>query len=311
MSTQDAEDPQGRVGPFVTYVERVRPDGVVARWDSRRHRKHPLGAPASGSTWWAPRARGWWIAVLFAVGSLLFALGAVPGYASAVGASWDAVTFFIGSLFFTAAGFLTYREAVDAGPQTTATARRRLFVFQPGRIDWWATAVQLAGTVFFNVSTGVAMVSDLSAQTAHRHVWRPDAFGSVCFLVASALAWFEACHGWAAWRPRSWSWWITLLNLAGSVAFGVSAVAGYISPSTGQLHNAELTNLGTFIGALCFLAGALLLLPERTEDREARPQPQPRSRRAASAAPDQPTASTSAVYPRGKLPYEMAILLLA
>jgi len=46
----------------------------------------------------------------------------------------------------------------------------------------------------------------------------------------------------------------------------VSAVAGYISPSTGQLHNAELSNLGTFIGALCFLAGALLLMPERTED---------------------------------------------
>ena len=49
-------------------------------------------------------------------------------------------------------------------------------------------------------------------------------------------------------------------------AFGVSAVAGYISPSTGQLHNAGLANLGTFIGALCFLAGALLLMPERTED---------------------------------------------
>ena len=117
MPTQDTEDLQGRVGPFLTYVERVRPDGVIARWDSRRHRKHPPGASATGSTWWAPRARGWWIAILFAVGSLLFALGAVPGYASAVGARWDAVTFFIGSLFFTAAGFLTYREAVDAGPQ--------------------------------------------------------------------------------------------------------------------------------------------------------------------------------------------------
>jgi hypothetical protein len=36
---QDAEDQHGRVGPFVTFVERVRPDGTVARWDSRRHRK--------------------------------------------------------------------------------------------------------------------------------------------------------------------------------------------------------------------------------------------------------------------------------
>ena len=254
------------MGPFVTYIERIRPDGAVARWDSRRHRKHPEGAPAGGSTWWAPRDRGWWIAVLFAIGSLIFALGAVPGYATTVGARWDAVTFFVGSLFFTTAGFLTYREAVDAGPPAQNPTHRRFFVFQPRRIDWWATAVQLAGTLYFNVSTGNAVRADLSAQAAHQHVWRPDAVGSVCFLVASALAWFEACHGWAAWRPRSWSWWITLANLVGSVAFGVSAVAGYINPDTGQLLNAERSNLGTFVGAVCFFAGALLLLPERTED---------------------------------------------
>ena len=258
--------PEGSIGPLVTFVDHVRPDGVVARWGSRRHRKHLQGGPAVGSTWWAPRARGWWIAVLFAVGSLLFALGAVPVYTSAVGARWDAVTFFIGSLFFTSAGFLTYREAVDAAPQRPGRSRRRFFVFQPRRIDWWATAVQLAGTVYFNISTGNAVRTDLTPKAANQHVWRPDAVGSVCFLVASGLAWFEACHGWAAWRPRAWSWWITLVNLIGSVAFGISAVAGYISPATGQLHNAERSNLGTLVGAVCFLAGALLLLPERTEE---------------------------------------------
>jgi hypothetical protein len=42
-------------------------------------------------------------------------------------------------------------------------------------------------------------------------------------------------------------------------------VAGYISPVTGELRNAERANLGTFVGAVCFLVGALLLLPERTE----------------------------------------------
>ncbi len=266
MSAKDPGGRPGGIGPFVTFVERVRPDGVAARWESRDHRKHLQGASAAGSTWWAPRARGWWIAVLFAVGSLLFALGAVPGYASAVGTRWDSVTFFIGSLFFTSAGFLTYREAVDAGPRAPGAARRRFFVFQPRRIDWWATAVQLAGTVYFNVSTGNALRVDLTAQAANEHVWRPDAVGSICFLVASALAWFEVCHGWAAWRPRTWSWWITLANLIGSVAFGVSAVAGYINPATGQLHNAERSNLGTLIGAVCFFAGALLLLPERTEE---------------------------------------------
>ena len=46
----------------------------------------------------------------------------------------------------------------------------------------------------------------------------------------------------------------------------MSAVAGYISPVTGQLRNAERANLGTLVGAICFLVGAVLLLPERTEE---------------------------------------------
>ena len=169
------------------------------------------------------------------------------------------------SLFFTSASFLSCREAVDAAPTAQNPAHRRFFVYQPRRIDWWATAVQLAGTLYFNVSTGAAMVSDLSAQAAHRHVWRPDAIGSVCFLVASALAWYEVCHGWIAWRPRSWSWWITLANLIGSIAFGISAVAGYINPVTGQVHNAGRADTQTLIGAVCFFIGAMLLLPERAQ----------------------------------------------
>jgi hypothetical protein len=259
---------EGHVGPFVTFVEHRRPDGHLARWESRRYRKHLEAGPATGSTWWAPGARGWWIAVLFAVGSLLFALGAVPAYVDAVGASWDSVTFFAGSLFFTAAGFLTYREAVDAGAPVQGGAHRRFFVFQPRRIDWWASAVQLAGTLFFNISCGNALRENLSAQAANQHVWRPDVYGSICFLVASALAWFEVCHGWVGWRPRLWAWWITLANLTGSIAFGVSAVAGYINPSTGQLNNADRSSVSTFVGAACFFVGALLLLPERTEERQ-------------------------------------------
>lgn len=248
----------------LTYVDVANGDGVRARWESRRHRKHPHGQ-VTGSTWWEPRQRGWWIAVLFAAGSLLFALGSVAAYATAVGYRWDNVTFFAGSLFFTAASFLTYREMVDAIPSAQNRSGRRFFVYQPGQIDWWATGIQLIGTVFFNLSTGAATIGDLSAQAAHRHVWRPDALGSVCFLVSSALAWYEVCHGWAAWRPKSWGWWITLANLAGSLAFGVSAVAAYVDPASGQLRNSERARLGTLVGAVCFFLGAVLLLPERTE----------------------------------------------
>ena len=162
--------------------------------------------------------------------------------------------------------FLTYREAVDAGPLGDNPSRRRVLVFQPRRIDWWASAVQLVGTLYFNVSTGAAMIANLAAQAEDRYVWRPDAVGSLCFLVASALAWYEVCHRWIAWRPREWSWWITLLNLLGSIAFGVAAVASYVIPATGELRDAARANLGTLVGAICFLIGALLLLPERTEE---------------------------------------------
>ena len=256
---------RGGPGPFITFIEYERPGGVVARWESRQRRKHGIGARSDPeATWWAPRARGWWMGVLFGIGSTLFALGAVPGYVGAVGGRTDSVTFFVGSIFFTTAGFLQYRESVDAGPHGPAHGWARVFTYRPRQIDWWASGIQLIGTLFFNVSTGNAVRVDLTAQAAHQHVWRPDALGSVCFLVASTMAWFEVCHGWVAWSPRSLSWWITLLNLAGSIAFGASAVGAYVVPATGEIRNVGLSNLGTFVGAVCFLAGSVLLLPERT-----------------------------------------------
>src|SRR5215813_8231984 len=119
-----------------TFVDHRRPDGLVVRWESRHHRKHQDQDQdrAGGSTWWAPRARGWWIAVLFAVGSALFALGSLPGYLTAAGTRWDSVTFFIGSLFFTSAAFLTYREAVDAAPESQ-NPRHRRFLRLPATAD--------------------------------------------------------------------------------------------------------------------------------------------------------------------------------
>jgi hypothetical protein len=134
---------------------------------------------------------------------------------------------------------------------------------QHQRIDWWASLVQLIGTLWFNRTTFSALVVGLGASEMHHPVWRPDALGSICFLVSSWFAWGEACHGSFAWRPRDLAWWITLLNLVGSIAFGVSAVASYVKPN-GSLVSLALTNLGTFVGAICFLVGGLLLLPERT-----------------------------------------------
>jgi hypothetical protein len=201
------------------------------------------------STWWAPAARDWWIGVLFMVGSACFALGATPGYAGAVGPKTDGITFFVGSLFFTSAALLQMLEGLHASS-----------------LDRWAGIVQFAGTIFFNVSTAHALITNLNASQTDNLVWRPDAFGSICFLIASQMAFMAVGHTWVSWRPRVIEWWTAALNMVGSIAFGVSAVASYVIVDSGMVRNVERANLGTFIGALCFLFGAFLLLPARTHD---------------------------------------------
>jgi hypothetical protein len=255
----------GGLGGFVTREEICRADGVRFLWESRWHRKH--AGSTRGSTWWAPQALTWWIGVLFAVGSLCFALGSFPPYAVAVGTTADNVTYFVGSIFFTSAAFLQYFEAATAPRRLSGGGPRRfsqLCEVQHHRIDWWASLIQFAGTLWFNRTTFSALVVGLGASATHHPVWRPDALGSICFLVSSWLAWAEECHGPFAWEPGDLSWWITALNLFGSIAFGVSAIASYVKPN-GQLVSLALTNLGTFVGAVCFLVGGLLLLPERTK----------------------------------------------
>ncbi len=192
------------------------------------------------------------ISILFMIGSACFALGALPGYADAAGATADGITFFTGSLFFTAAGCGQFLQASQAG----GLKRRDR--------GWWAALIQLAGTLFFNASTAHALVSGLSATQQDRMVWRPDAYGSACFLVASGLSLSVLGHRWLTRRPRDRPWWIAVINMGGSVAFGISAVASYVVPDSGLPRNATLVNIGTFAGALSFLVGAYLLLPRQT-----------------------------------------------
>ncbi len=243
-------------------------ESELVQWTSRERRKlHSLLDTGRGSTWWAPGAIGWWVGVLFAIGASLFALSAAPGYAHAVGGEADALTFFIGSIFFTTASLMQYLQTVNvprAGQDGRASRRLHILTWEPRRVDWWSCVVQFVGTVFFNVSTFNAMRANMSVPQIDHLVWRPDAYGSICFLVASELAWMEFSRGAWSWEPGSISWWIAGLNLLGSIGFGVSAVAAYVAPTTGNAVNVALVNLGTFVGALCFLAGGMLLLPERT-----------------------------------------------
>lgn len=191
----------------------------------------------------------------FAIGSLLFAVGAWPGYADAVGERIDNLTYFVGSLFFTTAGYV--QLWLSGRPVPGAESHR------VERWDYWSAAVQFAGTLLFNISTGAALIVNLTYDESNRWIWRPDLFGSAAFLVASALAVLATTDTDKLWDPHARNWLSTWLNMLGSIAFGISAVAAYIDPSNGELHNATAANLGTFVGAICFLFAALLAMPPR------------------------------------------------
>ena len=186
--------------------ERFRgPDGSVVDWNSRAHRKHANRLDSGrGSTWWAPGAIAWWIGVLFMIGSVCFARRRRAGLRRR-GRDRRRQRHVLRRLaLLHRRGLLQYLEAVNASAcarRRDATTGVRLLTWEPRRIDWWASAVQLVGTVFFNVSTLAAV--DASRRTqAHRLVWRPDALGSICFLVASGFAWAEVGHRWFSWRPQ-------------------------------------------------------------------------------------------------------------
>lgn len=254
------------VGPFTTSMVLRRPDDTMVEWSAWNHRKgHGLidqAAPISTETdsWWVPRKRGWWIAILFMIGSSAFALGSFPPTASLLGSAAGAV-FFAGSIFFTSAAYLQYYEASNEGDSVTGDDRTsRLLGLRPQSLGWWASVVQLVGTLFFNLSTFTAM-GDLSALQEEALVWAPDALGSIAFLVASGLALVEVCGRLWCWNLDSREWRIAGINMAGSIAFGISAVGAHVLLPTGDLNNATVANSFTFIGAVMFLIGAALLIP--------------------------------------------------
>ncbi|MFC9561767.1 hypothetical protein [Agromyces sp. NPDC056965] len=186
----------------------------------------------------------------FAIGSLCFMAGAFPAYADWVGAVMVGITFFVGSLFFTAAAF------IQLGLSGRRPPRRRTNTAD--RADWWSAAVQFAGTLSFNVSTGVALAAAIAAPERLGAGWRPDAVGSIAFLVSSALAVVATRHRLALWDSHARTWHGTWLNMIGSVAFAVSAVGAYVSPVTGDFVSQFWANLGTLLGALCFFVAAVL-----------------------------------------------------
>jgi hypothetical protein len=61
--------------------------------------------------------------------------------------------------------------------------------------------------------------------------------------------------------------------MVGSIFFMASAIAAFVRPATDDVVSATIDNAGTFLGAVCFLWGAWLLLVELTKPESSTPQP--------------------------------------
>ena len=214
----------------MTYARLRRPDGSEVDWTSRRHRKRlglrmvsdrsrPLLRRGGGVR--ARRVGGW--VGSSRVGSICFALGSIPLYFDhdpTGGRRRDVLRRVL---------VLHRRQRVAVPRNTKRTDRNRTRLGaghadcgrcsarRLGRIAWWAATVQLVGTVFFNITTFAATRTDLTLDQERHLIWAPDFFGSICFLVASWLAYSEVNHAVRPHSDGSTGWWIAALNLAGSV----------------------------------------------------------------------------------------------
>jgi hypothetical protein len=119
--------------------------------------------------------------------------------------------------------------------------------------------------VFFNINTFRAMQDSYDSDDVNRLIWTPDAIGSTCFLISGILAFMAVRH--MRDRERK-EWRLALINLVGCVLFGVSAIASFVVPETGDALALAASNWSTSLGALCFLIGALMLLPSSANDKE-------------------------------------------
>lgn len=183
------------------------------------------------------------MSVGFSIGSILFSTGALMAVTSRGPANGS---FALGAVFFTSAAFVQWRDAVHH----CAVNRLRC-------VDWWAAAVQLVGTLYFNVMTIRALSISTDAANYDAKVWVPDALGSTLFLVASGLALWSLRRGDTSNLRESTIAWA---NMGGSIMFGVSAVAA-LALTPGALVSPGADSWGTFLGGVGFLIAAILTWP--------------------------------------------------
>ncbi len=267
--------------PFVTLRVLRSADGIEQLWNSRHHRKGLLVRGAGDGERlasvlsrciWMPGQLNWWIGNIFALGSLLFAVASLLSLMPKLAMAWSLnstqinALFFIGSIPFTIAAYLQLFQAANAGEfdatGSASASRLRLLGWRPQSIGWLSCALQFVGTLLFNFNTWDAMLPSLAWFQQDLLIWAPNIIGSILFLGSGYLAFIETCHAFWAWNPNSISWWVVSTNLLGCVGFMISAMLAIFLPGTPDIEVVHVSIYFTLFGAIGFLIGSALMLPE-------------------------------------------------
>ncbi|EFN50967.1 hypothetical protein CHLNCDRAFT_141603 [Chlorella variabilis] len=240
---------KGGLPLLLAAVEGTDHEGRLFRWVARRARKRVLqpyrcSKPLPPVDWlgWLDarqhwRKLGWWIAILYSLGSLLFVISGVAGEIQSVVESSDGVrslsaaliawpNLIAANLCFFPAGAIQIVEStnMDFGSKLAAWQEqggkgpRPHHRLQPHRddlrtISWWASVIQWTGMMGFNIATIAAFLAtiielqagcwlaDLAAAAPDTARWTINfgfTYGGAAFTVSAVMFAMEATGSW--WR---------------------------------------------------------------------------------------------------------------
>lgn len=282
--------------PFTSWVTYQLPDQSHYVWESRRHRKgagprmsyadrvglratsvgedRPMRGP--WTQFWAPHRLAWWIAVVFMLGSACFVAGAAGSlFPHAFGGQhsmsvFAEICYFLGAVLYTISIYGQVLESLNADDRVApdrishAPRRFRWFGWEVGRLEFMTPFTLLIGSLIFNYETTFALGSTVGS-LPELGLWVTSLLGAMLFFVAAFLQMMEVGHAYLSFAPRDVSWWVGFLFVLGSLGFVAGALPGLSAPglpTADEASGALIVKIGFLLGALAFLAGSYLMIPE-------------------------------------------------
>ena len=220
---------------------------------------------------WAPRDPGWWIAITFILGSVLFCEGAILPFTRGLSTATTNIVYFVGSSLYLVGALIQFIRGrrMKINHRDDVSAMRHL-----ANKNSRAAGIQAIGALLFQTSMTGAFIRSLSIAEQERIIWVPDLFGALCFLVASWMFFtlrYPIQHRQDNGRSARE---LAMMNIVGSAFFVISAFGAYIVPLTDQPIYPRIANLGTLAGALLFLLSSIPGLPAKLRASTQAPPPE-------------------------------------